>query len=394
MLQERSSAFGAVRLGYWRHRSTQSIWHGLACIPTCPDSEDWADYKRLQAQIRRIIIDDTNSDKAEKETPLDFHPKHVHNPEKYRYRHVISVLNDLPSAFYASILVVVIALSIVGLIDRRVQDGFNSTFAAYTFNTTDPTLGARGNLKLSLLYNSLPALVMTIYAVLWMSADLFYRITEPFAGMNEAVTASLTILLDYPTCAPGLVSLKAAMNGHWRVALFSILSLVATVSPIIAQGVFVATPTATGCYMSIEPLNFWVCFVILVIYLFSLPMARPTPGYRLPRPVRTITDVLSYCYASRVLDDRGPDGKPIFSAQEIDDERVHLESRIHLAKKRYEFGLYLGKDGKRHMGFDVSARNSKDGREVTVTKFDPGVGIYGLGDKLRLRQPRVLCDAA
>jgi hypothetical protein len=122
-----------------------------------------------------------------------------------------------------------------------------------------------------------------------------------------------------------------------------------------------------------------------------LLMARPPPGYRLPRPVRTITDVLSYCYASRFLDDRGPDGKPIFSAQDIGDERVHLELRIHLSKKEYEFGSYLGRDGKRHIGFDVSARNDEAGREVRVTKFDPGVGIHGLWYK---RQPRVSHSSA
>lgn len=86
VLQNRSSAFGVVRLGYWRHRSTRSIWHGLACTPPCPgtlylmaldrphqfmianngaDSEDWADYKRLQARIRDVL-NNTNSDKAEK----------------------------------------------------------------------------------------------------------------------------------------------------------------------------------------------------------------------------------------------------------------------------------------------------------------------------------------
>jgi hypothetical protein len=103
---------------------------------------------------------------------------------------------------------------------------------------------------------------------------------------------------------------------------------------------------------------------------------------------------LSYCYASRIFDDRGPDGKPIFSAQDIGDERIHLESRIHLAKKKYEFGLYLGKDGKRHMGFDVSTRNDENGKQVTVTRFDPGAGIRGLWYKMYWRQPRVLRTSA
>jgi hypothetical protein len=178
-------------------------------------------------------------------------------------------LNDVPLALYASVLVIVIALCILGLVDHRVQDGFNSTFAAYTFDTADPEIGILENMKHTLLYGFLPVFLMSSFSSLWVSADLFYRITEPFAGMNDAATATLTILLDYPSCAPGLVSLKAVMNGHWRVALFSILSLAATAPPIIATGVFVATPKATGYFVSMEPVNFWASFVILVgIFLF------------------------------------------------------------------------------------------------------------------------------
>jgi hypothetical protein len=33
ILAARSSRFGALRLGYWRHRCNGTIWYGLACIP-------------------------------------------------------------------------------------------------------------------------------------------------------------------------------------------------------------------------------------------------------------------------------------------------------------------------------------------------------------------------
>jgi hypothetical protein len=80
VLNERSSAFGSVRLGYWRHRSTRSIWHGLACIPPdlgtlclmaldrlhrfrianqkVEDSDAWETYKGLQARIHDMILRD------------------------------------------------------------------------------------------------------------------------------------------------------------------------------------------------------------------------------------------------------------------------------------------------------------------------------------------------
>jgi hypothetical protein len=84
----------------------------------------------------------------------------------------------------------------------------------------------------------------------------------------------------------------------------------------------------------------------MIFYVFCLVVVRPPPKYRLPRRIISINEVFSYCYQSRLLDDIGVDGKPVFSAQDIGEGREHLEARIHLAKKEYQFGLYLGKDGR------------------------------------------------
>ena len=35
-LKERSPQYGSLRLGYWKHRTDGTIWHGLACIPPAP----------------------------------------------------------------------------------------------------------------------------------------------------------------------------------------------------------------------------------------------------------------------------------------------------------------------------------------------------------------------
>jgi hypothetical protein len=110
----------------------------------------------------------------------------------------------------------------------------------------------------------------------------------------------------------------------------------------------------------------------MIFYVFCLVVVRPPPKYRLPRRIISINEVFSYCYQSRLLDDIGVDGKPVFSAQDIGEGREHLEARIHLAKKEYQFGLYLGKDGRRHMGFDVASR---DDGNLRVTKFYGGRGF-------------------
>jgi hypothetical protein len=253
-------------------------------------------------------------------------------------------------------------------VDRRVENGFNATFANWTVNSTNSTIygvpiEAIDNVSESFTYRFLPVYLMSLFSSLWIGADWYYRMIQPYASMHEAAPATSNLLLDYPSSAPGFVTWKALMNGHWRVALFSALSLSSTAPPIIATGVFTSTPTPTGYIVSIEPINFWASFVILILYIFFLILLRPTPAYRLPRVVESISDVLSYCYSSRILDDVSPDGKPVFSAQDVGDSKLQLDSRIHLAKKKYVFGLYLGKDGKWHMGFDIDER---------VTRYDPG----------------------
>jgi hypothetical protein len=194
-------------------------------------------------------------------------------------------------------------------------------------------------------------------AIYGVQADEFYRATKPYAGMDKAAPASSNILLDYPSSHPVSVTVKAFVNGHYRVALFSALSLAATAPPIIATGIFTSTPSSTGLTTLIQPVGFYVSFVILIIYAFCLCMVRPSSRYRLPRCISSINDTFSYCYASRMLDEVGVDGKPIFSAQEVGETRSHLKARIYFAKKQYHFGLYLGKDGRRHMGFNVASRD-------------------------------------
>jgi hypothetical protein len=171
------------------------------------------------------------------------------------------------------------------------------------------------------------------------------------------------------------------------------LSLLSAIPPIIATGIFVLTPTRSvdltnttgpGLSVSIEPANFWAMFVTVIFYLFVLPMARPTSGYRLPRYPKSISDTLSYCYASRILDDIGPDGKtPVFSAQDHTQDLV--KSWIKCSEEDYVFGLYVGKDERLHMGFDVANR-----RGMHVIRFDPGWRLFGGIFNWYMREPRAI----
>lgn len=190
---------------------------------------------------------------------------------------------------------------------------------------------------------------------------------------------------------PVVVTVKAVLNRHWTVALFSLLSLTASVPQIVAGGIFVGTPNADGLVEHIDRGAFWFTFGVLILYLVCIPLARPTPAYRFPRCITSIAEVIQYCYASQIFEER-LHGQPILSTQDATDQRIHLVSRVHLAKRNYQFGLYLGSDGRRHIGFDVAERQNSEGTLEYVDTIDPGRALYPMVELCQywFRKPRIV----
>ena len=136
--------------------------------------------------------------------------------------------------------------------------------------------------------------------------------------------------------------------------------------------------------------NIFLSDIILFFY-GTLPVVRPTAAYRLPHQMLNIADLLSCCYASRALEDQTLN-KPIFSVQGPTDARIHLVSQIHLARREYQFGFYVGKDGHTHLGFDVAERQNSLGSIDLVHKVDPGRALYlnNGGWRFYFRPPRII----
>lgn len=65
-------------------------------------------------------------------------------------------------------------------------------------------------------------------------------------------------------------------------------------------------------------------------------------------------------------------GSPEFDIQNRTDQEVHFVSQVHCAKNRYLFGFYLGKDGRRHIGFDIAQRGEGVNAE-RVDVVNPGI---------------------
>lgn len=348
----------------------------------------------IRAVVMRLIALPSSLADSYLEMPVDRHGRLVSRIGYFAHRS--GPLTDTLIATVSAIALTVLALVISGLIDGKLPRGIHIIAASENkpsllfwipSDTAKPY-----STKEAFLFRFLPVSLMACFSLLWANIDHFYRFTQPFAGMANAAPATSNILLDYPSLMPTQTTFKAVANKHWRVALFSFLSLTASMPPIVASGIFVGIPDATGFNEHIQPINFWFSFSILLMYLLCLVVARPPQAYRLPRNgIYTIGDLMQWCYASRIFDEV-LHGRPMFEVQDAEDERIQLLSRIHLAKRNYQFGLYLGIDGRRHLGFDIAERINASGQLEYVDKVDPGPTLYFRCDGIPcyLRRPRIV----
>ncbi|KAF7889136.1 hypothetical protein EAF00_009436 [Botryotinia globosa] len=354
ILRARRSTYGDFRLGYCKHHDTNEIWHGVSFVKL--SGENGTKRKSIgETRNKDIVCQDTanqvskearesDSDISNMYTPtrLIGHNKHLipmnHLPY-YRYRVTSAVLCDTVLSSCFILLGGLIGCIIAGLAKHQIQGGMSSCFREWDKTDKHSSVNYQ-----SWIFRFFPNLLVNVLSYLWFNADNHYRTAQPFAEMDRRTSQTGCLLLNYTTSMPISITIKAARNRHWRVALCSISSLVSTIiQPAVMTGVFVSTRTEEKFTISIAPANFWISFALLVISLLCILAVRPANEYRLPRDMIDIYDVWSLCYASRMLTDLGPDGNPILSAQNITDTKIHLESRIHLAKMNCKLDCIMGR---------------------------------------------------
>lgn len=313
------------------------------------------------------------------EGPLDWKGSLIEDPENYRFRDMEHRHSDPVLTFY-----VVLGGLALGVLIFTFRKGFVDRSFYFPASAHIPHVSSalaakelESALK-NLVFAFCPSFVMSLFVALWIITDRFYRGVQPIAGMYKAAPAHKTILLDYVQCSSIIAIPKAALNKHWRVTWFCLLALSANAGPVAATGIFVSSPVEGGFLVKASPSDLWFTVSLLSIYLMTLPFVRPRPKHLLPRQILTIGDLISYYYASTLVNDK------MFCVQKRDDEKIHLESQVHLGKKLYEFGLYKGTDGRRHIGMDiVDPKNPID-------TCDPGRSIRFFRYRLWFRKPMVI----
>jgi hypothetical protein len=304
--------------------------------------------------------------------------------DHYPYRH-----NPGVARWYLIICVLVVwsalATSVYALIRHWPLHGFNvpnnwslptdlnlnTTVIGHTinFDLTGPSDPKATLLVYAILFRSIP----TYFAGLFIntiipSIDLNMRFMQPFVEMLPIVQqpgqAAKTVLLDYITLSSLQVPLTAYANEHYKVSWFSTLNTISPLFPIFVGGLLTVSPTSNGehVHLSFSLSAYIGIMVSLVLYSISLPFGYPHAHRLLPRQFYSMADLIAMCYASRFMASPHLD---ITDSQRC-PSKAHMEARILNSRDEFKFGMYVGRDEKMHLGFDISAIEKPSGSGIVV----------------------------
>lgn len=241
-------------------------------------------------------------------------------------------------------------------------------------------------------------LLATLLKLSWTNLETGVRMIEPFYRLSHRHAPPRVLLLDYTGTIPGVMPIKASLNGHFILAAVGIGSLLLEVLTVCVSSFNVDGRTLlpggnresndTGETARSYTISFVLAEMIpliLVIIGFFIYWRRRHPF--LPRQPGTIASTLAFLHQSRMLydfvadDDDDEDynkspthstlGNPIsklkslskaktfatfMSASNSKSTETDVAERtvqtLELQKKTYGLGWYCGRDGQDHLGVD------------------------------------------
>lgn len=269
----------------------------------------------------------------------------IHSPA-VRYRWTPWFLQDtFLIAWIATAIVLLVAFIVVSFVRHAVRDGFVPLLTSST--------NSLGFSPADFLYSFIPSLIGLIFFLLWQSIDMYFRALQPFSNLANprGTSAAESVLLNYTSCSPVAVTVKAAAAGHYKVAWLSFVSLLSVTLPILGGGIFTAQYFTSKQEVRVAACMpaFYALLGFVILYAISFLFIWPTQRRHLPHDIKTLADLISFVYQSPMLNDaafKGPRSK------------TGLVTRLLSAppgektQPRYAFGVFRGRDGKEHLGID------------------------------------------
>jgi len=348
-----------LRLGYWKLSMKPEIFYGIgeadAPIRT-PSLHQTEKSKEKQPHGLAKVCFDLEHHGAFANDPFDHH---LYSPFT-RYRWTPWFLRKVTIVIWTTIIFALfIAFVAVSFINHGIQDGFHPKLP------TLPSVSAFSSSNF--LYSFIPALIGNFLFLAWQPIDLYLRSLQPFVELSSpnGASAEKSILLSYPASLPFQVTMQAIINRHYKVAWVSLISMISLAIPILAGGIFMGLwyPSHQDIRISSLMPAFYALIAFCAIYAISFLAIWPGRRRYLPHDITTLSDLMSYFYQSPLLADkllREPRSK------------TDLVTRLIVAPPSerllpmYGFGIYVGRDGKEHLGIDRFHRPGRTDMLITT----------------------------
>ncbi|TGO38275.1 hypothetical protein BHYA_0078g00270 [Botrytis hyacinthi] len=333
------------RLGYWRTPSpTQGIFYSIG---------------ETGAPIRRYTLE---GGKAERKVSsgsaipdLEENRSSLHDTAT-RFRYIPWFLRDTFVVLWSvTAFFLLLALIIVSFLpSTAIRNGFKPLVVA------DPN--GSGYSAANFLYSFIPSLIGMILYLFFQPIDMAFRKLQPWAELSkpDGSPAVKSLLLDYPASLPIQSTITALGNGHFRVAWFSLVSLLFIILPILAGGLFFPLTVTSGEVRMLPNLpSFYILLAFLIVYFLTLLLTIPQRRtMHLPHPVDCLAEIISFVHSSNILDDAA------FSAprSKIDlvTRLVSTSSDFKGEGAKYAFGVGMGRGGKEGLGIERLGRRGVD----------------------------------
>ncbi|KAJ5407580.1 hypothetical protein N7509_001463 [Penicillium cosmopolitanum] len=348
-----------LRLGYWKLSMKPEIFYGIgeadAPIRT-PSLHQTEKSKEKQPHGLAKVCFDLEHHGAFANDPFDHH---LYSPFT-RYRWTPWFLRKISIAIWTFVVFALfIAFVAASFINNAIKGGFPPKLP------TLPSISAFSSSNF--LYSFIPALIGNFLFLAWQPIDLYFRGLQPFVALSspDGASADKSILLSYPAALPVQITMQAIINRHFKIAWISFVSIVSIAIPILAGGVFIALWYPS--HQDVRITSLMPAFYALVAFcaLYAVSFLAIWPGRRryLPHDITTLADLMSYFYQSPLLADkllREPRSK------------TDLVTRLIVAPPSerllpmYGFGIYVGRDGKEHLGIDRFHRPGRTDMLITT----------------------------
>jgi Protein of unknown function (DUF3433) len=356
-----------LRLGYWTSSKGPEIFYTIG--------EEGAPYKRLsdQPQHRERLTekhherDQSTSFDMERQRYSDSSTftRDIHSPFT-RHRHIPWFLRDTCVLLWCITgILLLLAFLVVSFVNSAVERGFAPLLSSATNSVGFSSAG--------FLYSFLPSLLGMWLFLFWQPIDTFFRAVQPFANLSDQAGASAerSLLLSYPSKGPAACTVAALVNRDFKVAVTSFVTLLAATLPVLGGGIFTAQYFAKQdnqiLVAATMPAYYALC-VFLAIYAFAFLAIFPTRKRYLPHAIDTIAGQLSFLYQSPLLSD--PCFKNVNTKHDLNGRLLSSLSGDARGGPRYGFGIYIGRDGKEHLGIDRLQRPNSG--EMLITNGMPG----------------------